>query len=288
MKLLNGQPSEMLPLADRGLQFGDGVFRTLRLEHGVMPFWSRHYAKLAADCAVLGLSCPAEALLLEDIRQLGVDSATIKIIITRGESARGYAIPEGCQANRIVQATGLPAYPAEYYSQGVAVRLCATRASWQPALAGVKHLNRLENVLARREWQDPAIFDGLLLDRDGFVVEGVLSNILLLDQQGRVLTPLLRSSGVAGVMRAIALELFAAQGYTVQEQEIPVQTLLAARQIWLSNSLFGLLPVRQLGERQWIVDPLDTLLQEKLQHAAENEFLRLELPQDPARQGQRK
>ncbi|WP_028454252.1 aminodeoxychorismate lyase [Chitinilyticum litopenaei] len=274
MKLINGQPAEALSLADRAIQFGDGVFRTLKVEAGGVAFWARHYAKLRADCAALAIVCPDEATLLDDLRRLGVRDATVKIIITRGESARGYAVPAACTPNRIVQAAPLPQYPAAHFEHGVTLRVCETRASWQPALAGVKHLNRLENVLARQEWQDPAIFDGLLLDRDGMVVEGVISNVFAL-QGRRVLTPTLVNSGVAGVMRGILLELFSSMGYEAIPSDMTLEELARSEQLWLSNSLFGLLPVASLQHWRWQPHPLGAVVREALTALAQRETLQL-------------
>lgn len=263
MRLVNGQPTDHLNLTDRTIQFGDGVFRTLQVQDGRVPFWSRHHAKLAADCAALGIACPSEEVLLADLHRLGVENAVVKIIVSRGESARGYAVPADILPTRMVLAAPLPAYPSALRDEGVVIRVCDTRASWQPALAGIKHLNRLENVLARREWSDPAIFEGLLLDRDGLVVEGVFSNVLIL-RGGQVLTPTLAASGVAGVMRGIVMELFAEKGYSVIPCDFLLAELLEAEQVWLCNSLFGLLPVRMLGERNWQILPLNGALQQAL------------------------
>jgi 4-amino-4-deoxychorismate lyase len=255
MRLVNGATAESLPLADRALQFGDGVFRTIKMIKGQPQFWSRHYRKLCADCTALGIEAPDESTLRDEIGLLYVNSgfadATIKIIISRGESARGYAIPAGITPRRIVQIAPLHSYPESLYTQGACIRLCTMRASWQPALAGIKHLNRLENVLARREWNDPAILDGLLLDRDGMVIEGVMSNVLI--KQGTALvTPDLSSAGVAGVMRDVAMAAARRLGWQVNVQPISLDELRAADSVWLCNSLIGLMPVRQMDDTYWL------------------------------------
>lgn len=275
MRLLNGQPAEALPLTDRAIQFGDGVFRTIRMQAGKLFFWVRHYRKLCADCAALGIPVPAEALLLGEIRLLmehtGMSDATIKIMVTRGESSRGYAIPADIRPNRIMQVAPLPAYADVLYRNGAVVLLCQTQASWQPALAGVKHLNRLENVLARQEWSNSAILDGLMLDRDGNVVEGVMSNLLIW-RDGHLVTPLLDSAGVAGVMRDVVLDAARRLGWHVAEGRIPLTDLLSAERVWLSNSLLGLMPVRQLAQQCWPVD-VDSALAMKVAHMAQDESL---------------
>lgn len=272
MKLVNGLPADALPLADRSIQFGDGVFRTIKLREGQLIFWARHYRKLCADCMALGIAPPAQTELLADIQTLLApnreQSAAIKIIVTRGESARGYAIPANLAPNRIVQIAPLPAYPAAIYQHGAQIRLCTMRAGWQPALAGIKHLNRLENVLARREWTDPAILEGLLLDHDGYVLEGVMSNVLI-KRNGQLLTPCLDGGGVAGVMREVALEAAEQLGWTVAEPNLTLDDLRHAEQVWISNSLLGLAPVAHLEDTHWKVEANSVLMQQITRMAQE-------------------
>lgn len=262
MRLVNGRPSDTLSLNDRAIQFGDGVFRTIKQRAGRLVFWRRQYRKLCADCATLGIAAPIEALLLADIRaltsQTGLQDAVIKIIVSRGESQRGYAVPADCQAKRIVQIAALPNYPASLYQQGATLRLCEIRASWQPALAGIKHLNRLENVLARREWSDPAILEGLLLDRDGYVLEGVMSNVLV-RKANTLQTPLLDAGGVAGVMREVVLEAAANLGWQLEQCRLTPDDLHSADKIWICNSLLGLMPVSRLDDAVWPVAEPDLL-----------------------------
>lgn len=262
MRLVNGQSAQTLALTDRAIQFGDGVFRTVKCCDGKLAFWTRHYRKLCADCATLGITAPDEAVLLDEMRQLlaqtGWHDAVFKIIVTRGESARGYAVPAGIVPNRIVQIAPWSAYPQQGYREGVTIRLCRIRACWQPALAGVKHLNRLENVMARREWSDPAILEGLLLDRDGQVLEGVMSNVLA-SLDGALVTPVLESGGVAGVMREVALEAARRLGWPVAERVLPLEVFLQAQQVWLCNSLLGLMPVAALEKQRWPVQEMHPL-----------------------------
>ncbi|MBM3117841.1 aminodeoxychorismate lyase [Jeongeupia naejangsanensis] len=273
IRLVDGVPAGVLPLADRSIQFGDGVFRTLFIRDGGIPFWQRHMDKLARDAAALGITAPAAGDWLADLRAPAPASATIKLVLTRGESPRGYAVPDDCMPHRITQIA--PRAPAVDRSAGVTVRICETRASWQPRLAGIKHLNRLENVLARSEWSDPAIFDGLLLDRDGDVIEGTMSNIVLLEQ-GALLTPQLDGGGVAGVMRDVIAEAASGLGWSTGEARISLARLLQAESVWLCNSLTGLVPVARLGERDWPAHPADQLLAERVAALAieETEWIR--------------
>lgn len=254
-KLVNGRPAETINLADRGLQFGDGVFRTIKVLNSEPIWWARHYAKLVHDCAQIGIIAPTAATLLADIAQLAPSNHTLKIIVTRGETARGYVAPADLSPNRIVQMAPLPAYSPELAEHGVTLRTCTTRASWQPALAGVKHLNRLENILARREWADPAIFDGLMFDRNDDLIEGVMSNVLVL-LDGVLCTPDLSESGVAGVCREMVMLAAQRLGIPTAVCKINRMQLPAVQALWVCNSLAGLLPVVALDDWRWPVSAL--------------------------------
>lgn len=273
--LINGQPETQIAAADRGLSYGDGVFRTLRCDDGGVRFWLRQYRQLAADCAVLGLPCPEAAVWEADIRQLLAASpdAALKLTVTRGLGQRGYAEPQPLRITRICQRSPLPQYPAVWLTEGVSVRWCDWRLATQPALAGVKHLNRLDNVMARREWQDPAIYEGLLLDQEGWVVEGVMSNLYLL-RDGQLQTPAIDRAGVAGVSRQVLLEAAASLGLQPQSTRLRPADVQAAQAVWLSNSLAGILPVAKLGEHSWAAHPLTPILREAFQNKQNEETWR--------------
>ncbi|GGP26968.1 aminodeoxychorismate lyase [Silvimonas amylolytica] len=258
MRLINGQAAERLDLSDRAFQFGDGVFRTFYQRDGKVPFLQRHLAKLRADALALGITAPADEVWLADLRQIGSQNATLKLILTRGETPRGYVYPADLHPNRIVQSAPLPTARL-WEAEGAEVRICETRAGWQPRLAGIKHLNRLENVLARAEWQDPTLFEGLLLDRDNHVIEGCMCNVLMLEN-GQLVTPLLDGAGVAGVMRSVVMNAAQQLGWSVAEERITLPRLLEAQRVWLSNSLIGLVPVGALAGVRWPVHEADAEL----------------------------
>jgi 4-amino-4-deoxychorismate lyase len=247
--LVDGQAPTLDP-RDRGLAYGDGVFRTLRCQGGRLLGWSRHYAKLAADCAVLGLACPDEAHWRADLARLAPVDAAVKLVVTRGVSGRGYACAPGAPVSRIVTISPLPVYPADWIDRGVRLRRCDWPLSHQPRLAGVKHLNRLDQVMARREWNDPEIFDGLMCDPLGRVVEGVMSNLFIL-QDGQWFTPRLDETGVAGVMRGAVIEVLQEMGHPVTEARLDLAAVFSAEAVAVCNSLAGLLPVRALEDRVW-------------------------------------
>ena len=248
--LINGEANSALSPLDRGLAYGDGVFRTLKVRARQPVWWRDQYAKLAHDCAALQLACPASDLLLSEIENVTQqhDHAVAKIIVTRGIGERGYAPPKPAVPTRIVMASALPD-PAQM-GQRVRVRWCNLRLARQPQLAGIKHLNRLENVLARQEWTDPDIAEGLLCDDTGAVIGGTRSNVFVM-RQHVILTPDLRQSGIAGVTRDRILRAAARHGIDIQVVRLEPANILEADEVFLSNSIVGLLPVAALDNRQW-------------------------------------
>lgn len=245
--LVDGSPAATLSPLDRGLAFGDGVFRTLRLEAGEPVWWADHYAKLAADCRQLGLDCPRRTAWEQDIAWIAArqPDAVLKLTVTRGPAPRGYRVPDTVLPTRMAIASTLPDFPDPLHERGARLRVCDLRLGEQPRLAGAKHLNRLENVLARMEWDDPAIDEGILLDGHGRVVCGVMSN-LFIRLRGAWLTPGLARCGVAGVTRARLMPLLAARA-----ADFGLDELLRADAVLLSNSLIRLRWAARLGERTW-------------------------------------
>ena len=264
--LVDGIAVDRVAATDRGLAFGDGVFRTIAVRSSLPLNWTWHYRRLAADCALLRLELPDERVLLREIAAVAPDDAVAKVIVTRGESQRGYAIPAKARCVRIVAAFPLPPAGAAAAEKGVRVRRCDLVLSEQPRLAGAKTLNRLENVLARSEWDDAAISEGLLADARGRVVEGTMSNLFVV-RDGRVATPDLSRCGVIGAQRERVRVLLADAGSPVEVADIEWRALEAADEVFLTNSLIGAWPVVALGERTWPVGPVARRVQALLAKA---------------------
>ena len=248
--LINGEANGTLSPLDRGMAYGDGVFRTLKVRDQQPVWWRDQYPKLAHDCATLTLACPDANLLLSEIETVTkqLSSAVVKIVITRGLGERGYAPPKPAAPTRIVIATALPEQAQAV--QGVRVRWCSLRLARQPQLAGIKHLNRLENVLARQEWSDPGIAEGLLCDDTGALIGGTRSNVFAM-RAGCLLTPDLSLSGIAGVTRDRILRAAARHGIHTQVARLEPANILDADEVFLSNSILGLSPVAALDDRLW-------------------------------------
>jgi 4-amino-4-deoxychorismate lyase len=242
--LINGKAVDCVASSDRGLLYGDGLFETIAVVSGSMRHWPRHLSRLQAGCDRLGIPAVNEVELENECQSLAgnADKAVLKVLVTRGSGGRGYRTPDRPSPTRIVQLHEWPAYSPACAERGVAVRVCNTRLGHNPALAGIKHLNRLEQVLARQEWEDKDIMEGLLLDSAGHLIEGTMSNIFLV-RDGTLLTPDLHRCGVAGIMRTQIMELAGRLPIDVQVGPVEMQHLQEADEVFICNSLIGIWPV---------------------------------------------
>jgi 4-amino-4-deoxychorismate lyase len=195
---------------------------------------------------------PPEATLREELARVAPSDATVKIVVTRGAGGRGYSIAGDAAPTRIVAAFPAASYDPAFARDGVHVRRCTLVLAEQPLLAGVKSLNRLENVLARSEWSDASIAEGLLADAGGRVIEGTMSNVFLV-KHGLVATPDLGRSGVVGAQRERVRELLAGAGFECRVADITWKDVEAADEVFLTNSLIGAWPVARLEGRTWPV-----------------------------------
>lgn len=269
--LVNGEPGELIPVSDRGLLYGDGIFETIAVREGRPQHWQCHMNRLQAGCARLGIQPFESAQLAAEAGSIikGADTGILKLIVTRGSGGRGYRVAETTVSTRIMQLHPWPEYPAACEEQGVKTRLCETRLGHNPALAGIKHLNRLEQVLARQEWVDDDIREGLLMDTDGNLVEGTMSNLFIVSD-GVLMTPDLSRCGVAGIMRTIVLELAEQQGLATRIRQISQQALAQADEVFLSNSLIGIWPVIAIGNSMYRKGKITVQLQKLLAEAPDS------------------
>jgi 4-amino-4-deoxychorismate lyase len=234
------------------LQYGDGLFETIAVADGHPCLWQRHMQRLQIGCERLGMQAPDVDMLRHEAQSLiGLqEKGVLKLILTRGESRRGYVVPSGIHPNRILYLSDWPHALQARLDAGVRLRFCATRLGMNPSTAGMKHLNRLEQVLARNEWQDDSIFEGLMQDVQNRVVEGTMSN-LFMEQSGRLLTPDLSQSGVAGVVRRLVMDVAEQMGAPVSESRLTRADVLQADACYITNSLLGVRQVARLEQRRF-------------------------------------
>lgn len=189
--------------------------------------------------------------MLADINALFPDGGDgiAKILVTRGVGGRGYAPPAEPEPTRLVLRYPPPGYPAEYAQSGVAIGIAETRLARQPALAGIKHLNRLEQVLARRECAARGWPEALMVTEDERVISGTMSNLFIV-RDGALLTPAIRDAGVTGAMRACLIAGFAARGHSVNEMDLSLSDVTGADEVFCCNSAMPVWPVRAVGEQR--------------------------------------
>ena len=257
MILVDGAVSGLVGANDRGLSYGDGLFETVLFVGGRAPLWPRHMARLAEGCARLLLPVPDVDLLAREATRVCADiaRAVVRITLTRGAGPRGYATPSPARTTRIVAASPGPITSPDWYHLGVRVRVCALRLSEQPRLAGIKHLNRLEQVLARAEWNDAEIAEGILCDVAGRVIGATAANLFAVIG-GRLVTAQLDRCGVAGVARAEVLAL-----RECEVRDVSLEELMQADEVFLTNSVRGILPVSALRDRRWPIGHVARALQ---------------------------
>ncbi|MEH6627678.1 MAG: aminodeoxychorismate lyase [Motiliproteus sp.] len=266
--LINGIWTDQVNANDRGLSYGDGVFETLKIHQQNPVFWTQHLGRLRRGCDTLGINFDTEQQLkLERELQLlcrSMDSGegVVKIVITRGSGGRGYRPSANISPQRILSCSEPPLYPSSHYGSGIELFLCNTRLSKNPTLAGIKHLNRLEQVLARSEWQDQCE-EGVVRDYDGFVIEGTMSNLFLL-KDGGLITSTIEQSGVQGVVRDWVIKRSIQESIPLQQQPITLEQLYRADGIFMTNSLIGIWPVRCFQQRQFAPQLLIRRLQQWL------------------------
>ncbi|MCW8944174.1 MAG: aminodeoxychorismate lyase [Sedimenticola sp.] len=271
--LINGKPENSVSATDRGFQYGDGLFETLAVHDGHPCLWHYHLERLHNGCQRLGFPVPDDALLYDEVLRTINNriEGVIKIIVTRGPGGRGYRPPQDATPTRMISWSESPLYPEDNYQRGIITRLCSTRLGWNPALAGIKHLNRLEQVLARSEWNDPSIHEGLMMDSAGYVVEGTMSNLFVI-QNGRLITPDLSRCGVVGVMQGVVLRAAEALHIPVIVDNVTLSDLWNADALFVTNSLIGLWPVRELSGQDFDVTVIPQELQSRvMKQAYEND-----------------
>jgi 4-amino-4-deoxychorismate lyase len=257
--LVNGEISNQVSTADRGLQFGDGLFENIAVIGGQPRFWQGHMDRLSAGCERLGLPLTPQAVLLRELNTVaaGHPHCVVRIAITRGPSGLAFAPPESASANRIVSSHPLPLQEENLTTLGITARLCSLRLGIQPALGGINHLNRLEQVMARAEWQDPSIHEGILLDREDHIIGGVSSNVFLI-YSGRLLTPRLDRCGVRGILRGAILNAFRPR---CEQRRLLLDMLPEAQEIFVCNSIQGILPVTRIDHWEYDIGPVTRELQ---------------------------
>jgi len=260
--LINGIASDYLTINDRSIHYGDGLFETILCSNNKLYYWSQHYQRLQASAEKLKIACPQEQLLLDDITKL-IDSNkagskpgfiseaayAIKVIVSRGAGERGYKFSKNTTASRFVLLSGLEAEHSSFLSKRLLsgeLFICKQQVSINESLAGLKHLNRLENVMARNE-SNAGYIDGLMLNANQHVIEGSMSNLFAIKDK-QLFTPDLSLSGVNGIMRGIIIELAGKSNIKTSLINLTIDDLSNMDELFISNSLIAMKVVTKLGD----------------------------------------
>ena len=263
---VNGRPASEVSVLDRGLQYGDGLFETIGCVDGRPRLIDRHMQRLAAGCARLAITPVDAAAIAGEVQDLarGAGRAIVKVLVTRGAAtARGYGISGEEQPTRVILRYPWPEPDPALGNDGVRVRIAGVRLGENPTLAGLKHCNRLEAVLARLECADPEISEALMFSSSGALISGTMSNVFLV-QDSVLVTPRVDRCGVAGVMRAEVLAAAATAGVRVEEREVDAQGLSRSQELFLTSALIGIRPVRGIDARTLVPGPVTRNLQAQL------------------------
>jgi len=262
---MDGRRVRSLPSDSRGLHYGDGAFRTILKYDNKYWYLTEHINKLVEDGIRLDLQVSADHLAgVVERAGRGRPRGTLKLIIVRQSGERGYQSLTR-NVNIICQWHDINTYSREHLSLGIVVDLSDVTLAAQPRLAGVKHLNRLEQVLASRNWPS-GVQERLMTDAQLQPICGTRSNLFWISG-GQLYTPDVANCGVAGVMRSQVLQTAGKIGVACCIECRPLAELLAADEAFVCNSVFGLWPLRALGQRRWSAPgPLTRMLSQALAH----------------------
>lgn len=252
MIFLNGKIQSNLPIADRSIQYGDGCFTTIFLKQGKMQFLSDHEGRLRNHVQRLnieGIDWHAVANWMQDAARLSVHPyAVMKVQITRGIGGRGYS-PEGCKSPHVL--ISIYSYPTHYFTwqkEGIRLGIAEQMLGLSP-LGGMKHLNRLEQVMLKTEVDRSPYDDLLFCDLNKKLIETSVANVFWRKNK-QLYTPRIEFSGVAGIMRAHVIRVAEQLDLNIQQIDTSIDAIQVADEIFITNALMGLVPVKALEEKQ--------------------------------------
>ncbi|YCI27820.1 aminodeoxychorismate lyase [Erwinia sp. PK3-005] len=246
---INGEPQQQIAVSDRALHYGDGCFTTARLQQGSIAWLEAHLLRLQEAASVLLIEAVDWTLLKQEMLHAAKcwqpAEGVLKVILSRGSGGRGYS-GAGChQPTRIIMLFAAPGHYAALRERGARLMTSPVRLGINPQLAGIKHLNRLEQVLIRTQLEQSDADEALVLDTKGRLVECCAAN-LFWRKESQLFTPAISGAGVDGIMRRRIIALARQHGYACQLVQEAPQTLANADEVFISNALMPLLPVRQI------------------------------------------
>lgn len=246
---INGERHHRLDPLDRGLAYGDGLFATMRIAEGKIAFLSEHLERLSQGAKRLGMPWSASSQLILQLEELAAveTCGCIKLLLSRGCGGRGYAAPEPCDVTEVVSVHDFPRHYKHWQQVGIAITTSPIKLSTQPRLAGIKHLNRLEQVLIKSEPIVEGYDDWLVLDAKNNVVESSMANLFFVNGT-QIVTPSMSLSGVAGMMREQIIYALIDSGFALEARPITHSSLSQFQHAFMTNSLLGLIDINKIDD----------------------------------------
>jgi 4-amino-4-deoxychorismate lyase len=275
----NGKSTQSVAIDDRAFQYGDGLFETIAVRNGQPRLWEYHLERLARGCSRLKLAMPGSDELRNwldvtlDESMADPTLCTAKIILSSGVSERGYYRNTPTETQTFIGVFAARPLASGHYREGVDTILCNTRLALHDVTAGCKTLNRLEQVIARAEFTQNEAFEGITLDAADRVICGTMSNVFMVAKNS-VITPSLNRCGVEGVMRRHVLEVLSSDNTRIEVRDITASEFFDSDEVFLTNSQFGVLPVRRCDEKRW---PQHAVTREVMRRMAANDVLECKL-----------
>jgi len=253
--IINGSPCHDVAIADRGFNFGDGHFTTIKMAAGQALLLDLHIARLKQACVVLSIEFNQWDALIAAIKQqaLALQVGVLKVTITRGEGGRGYGVTGCSSANWYLQHRPIPVHYREWANSGIELMVCQYQQTVNPVLAGLKTLNRLDQVMIKQELDAENMADGLVCSTDGYIVETSVANVFWVTN-GQIYTPSTARSGVEGVMKTHVLELLNNLNITINTDDYTLSDVLDAEEIFITNSVMEVVPVKRIIKPDLSVD----------------------------------
>lgn len=260
---VNGACSDYISLTDRSFQYGDGCFTTMLTQFGNIAHWPMHVARMNACLDALQIARPDWQQVESWLKQAARDEpkAGLKLHISRGQGGRGYSPTQISPSNVIISDFAYPAHYTHWAEQGVALGVAQLKLGHNPLLAGHKHTNRLEQVLLKADLEQRNFADGIALDIEDNVIETTMANLFWC-KGSRLFTPKLDQAGVSGVMRKVVLEAAKKHNITTEIGTFKLPELLSADEVFITNSLLGVAPVRAIDSQPFSIGEITTRILE--------------------------
>jgi len=255
--LVDGQPCAVVPADDRAFLYGESLFETVAFRDRQAPLWPRHMTRLARGCRALALNMPRPEQLLAECRKILPASgpAIVRITISAGSGGRGYWPATEPRERRIVQCR---AWPTDIHRQrrcGLRLRISSHRLESGQVAAGLKHGNRLVQVMAARECARSGHDEAVLLDAAGCIVEAISSNLLLVMDDQLFTHP---EPAVSGVGLGWLIDQ---AGIDIRRQALAVEDLVRCSEVLVINSVAGVRAAIGVDDDRFTPGPMGRHLQ---------------------------